>query len=93
VEGGDKRLLLNVEYALDLGDRVRALAFLDAGNAFREDRALDPTRLLASTGAELRVRVPVLYVPLRLIYAVRLPVDTLGRSSDFAVALGTMFGP
>jgi outer membrane protein insertion porin family len=93
VVGGDKRLLLNLEYALDAGSRMRAVLFLDAGNAFREGDALDPTRLRTAVGAEVRLRLPLVGIPLRLIYAVRLPVDTLRRSSAFSVGLGSMFAP
>jgi outer membrane protein insertion porin family len=93
VVGGDKRLLLNLEYALDAGSRMRAVLFFDAGNAFREGDALDPTRLRTSVGAEVRLRLPLVGIPLRLIYAVRLPVDTLRRSSAFSVGLGSMFAP
>jgi outer membrane protein assembly factor BamA len=92
VVGGDKKLLLNVEYALDAGDRVQAAVFFDAGNAFAEEEALDPLRLRTSVGTELRVRVPVLEIPLRLILALRLPVDTLEQSGTFTVALGTSLG-
>ena len=44
-----------------------------------------------STGAELRVMVPMLNVPFRLIYAVNLYKDIFQPRSAFKFAVGTTF--
>jgi len=94
--GGNKFGLFNAEYYFDLFGPVRALAFFDAGQAFLEGDPIDPREFRISTGAELRVTVPVLNVPFRLIYAVNPNRKTLYERlytpySTFKFAIGTTF--
>ena len=93
--GGNKFLLFNAEYYVDVFGPLRALLFFDAGQAFLEG---DPIRLQdmrISTGAELRFIMPVLNVPFRLIYAInpnRSPAEALYTpKSTFKFAVGTTF--
>jgi outer membrane protein insertion porin family len=69
VVGGNKSLLFNGEYLIQIAGPVRLVMFYDAGQV-RDDRqnfAMD--QFVASTGAEIRFFMPVLNVPFRLIFA------------------------
>jgi len=85
-------VLANAEYAARIASRLSALAFFDAGHVFGGP-APDPSRVRAAAGAELRLRLPLVEVPIRLIWAVRLPASGLPQGSELNVALGTTFGP
>jgi len=89
--GGNKFLLFNAEYYLDLFSSVRVLAFHDAGQAFDETHPFDVLQLRTSSGGELRVFVPVINVPFRLIYYVNQYRDTFQPNRGFKFAVGTTF--
>jgi outer membrane protein insertion porin family len=91
VLGGTKFVLFNAEYYVDLFPQVRALLFHDAGQAFDEEHAIDLRQLRTSTGAELRVTLPVIGVPFRLIYAWNIYRDTFQPARTFKFAVGTTF--
>ncbi|HJN43659.1 MAG TPA: outer membrane protein assembly factor BamA [Vicinamibacterales bacterium] len=69
VIGGNKSLLFNAEYLIKIADPVRLLFFYDAGQVadFGQGFATDLFR--TSTGIEFRFFMPVINVPVRLIYA------------------------
>jgi len=89
--GGDKFVLANAEYYFDLFGPVRALLFHDAGQAFQESERIDLRRLRTSSGVELRVIVPMLNVPFRLIYAWNTYRDVFQPARTFKFAVGTTF--
>ena len=89
--GGNKFVLFNAEYNFDVAGPVRLIAFHDAGQAFREDQNLDLKQLRTSTGVEVRVIVPMLNVPFRLIYAWNIYRDTFQPKRAFKFAVGTTF--
>jgi outer membrane protein insertion porin family len=89
--GGNKFLLFNAEYYLDIVRSVRALAFHDAGQAFAETDGIDLRTLRTSSGLELRVMVPMLNVPFRLIYAWNTYRDVFQPARTFKFAVGTTF--
>jgi len=89
--GGTKFVLFNAEYYVDVMPQVRALLFHDAGQAFSEEQAIDFRQLRTSTGAELRVTLPVIGVPFRLIYAWNIYRDTSQPARTFRFAVGTTF--
>jgi outer membrane protein insertion porin family len=89
--GGSKFMLFNAEYYVDLFPQVRALLFYDAGQAFGERQAMDFRQLRTSSGAELRVVLPMLGVPFRLIYAWNVYRDTFQPARTFKFAVGTTF--
>jgi outer membrane protein insertion porin family len=89
--GGNKFLLFNAEYYLDLFGPVRLLAFHDAGQAFADSERFNLRNLRTSSGGELRVFVPVLNVPFRLIYFVNIYRDAFQPSRGFKFAVGTTF--
>ena len=89
--GGDKFVLFNAEYYFDIFGPVRALLFHDAGQAFAENERFDLQQLRTSSGAELRIVMPVLNVPFRLIYAWNRYRDTYQPARTFKFAVGTTF--
>jgi len=89
--GGDKFVLFNAEYYLDIAPQVRALAFHDAGQAFAETEAVNLRQLRTSTGVELRVVVPVFNMPFRLIYSWNTYRDAFQPARGFRFGVGTTF--
>ncbi|MEO8257715.1 MAG: outer membrane protein assembly factor BamA [Acidobacteriota bacterium] len=89
--GGNRFVLFNAEYYLDLFSAVRLLAFHDAGQAFGEAERFSLSNLRTSSGGELRVFVPMLNVPFRLIYFVNIYRDTFQPYRGFKFAVGTTF--
>jgi outer membrane protein insertion porin family len=89
--GGNKFLLFNAEYYLDLFGPVRLLAFHDAGQTFADSEPFNLRNLRTSSGGELRVFVPVLNIPFRLIYFVNIYRDTFQPYRGFKFAVGTTF--
>jgi outer membrane protein insertion porin family len=78
VLGGNKSLLFNAEYLIQVGGPVRLILFYDAGqvkdscaseSATRASCRFDLEGFRTSTGAEIRFFMPVLNVPFRLIFA------------------------
>ena len=89
--GGTKFVLFNAEYYFDVAPQVRALLFHDAGQAFSEEQRINLRQLRTSSGAELRVTLPVIGVPFRLIYAWNIYRDTSQPARTFKFAVGTTF--
>jgi outer membrane protein insertion porin family len=89
--GGNKFVLFNAEYYLDIAGPLRFLLFFDAGEAYLEGQGLDLRTLRTSTGAELRFLMPVLNVPFRLIYAYNANRDAFQPATAFKFAVGTTF--
>ncbi len=67
--GGNKSLLFNGEFLVNVGGPVRALLFYDAGQVQPSGTRLRFPDFKTSTGAEVRFFMPVLNVPFRLIFA------------------------
>ncbi len=89
--GGNKFVLFNAEYYIDVFGPVRAVLFHDAGQAFAENEQINLRQLRTSTGGELRVVVPMLNVPFRLIYAFNFYRDVYQPARAFKFAIGTTF--
>ena len=89
--GGNKFLLFNAEYYIDIAGPLRFLFFFDAGQAYLENQSFDLSELRTSTGVELRFIMPVLNVPFRLIYAWNPHRDPFQPASAFKFAVGTTF--
>jgi outer membrane protein insertion porin family len=69
VLGGNKSLLFNGEYLIQIAGPVRLVMFYDAGQVQNEGQQFRFREFVASTGAEVRFFMPVLNVPFRLIFA------------------------
>jgi outer membrane protein insertion porin family len=89
--GGSKFALFNAEYYFDIFPQVRALLFHDAGQAFSENDPVDIRQFRTSSGAELRVTLPMIGVPIRMIYAWNVYRDTFQPARTFKFAVGTTF--
>jgi outer membrane protein insertion porin family len=89
--GGNKFVLFNGEYYLDLFGPVRFVLFHDAGQAFKEGDRINLYELRTSSGAEVRFMMPVMNVPFRLIYAWNVYRDSFQPARGFKFAVGTMF--
>ena len=89
--GGNKFVLFNAEYYLDIHPSVRALAFHDAGQAFDETRRMNLRELRTSSGVELRVVMPVVNMPFRLIYSWNKYRDAFQPARGFRFSVGTTF--
>ncbi len=70
---------------------LRLVLFADLGGVFPASRGFDLDGLRASAGAELRLELPKLGVPLRFIYANNLDPIPGDRVDDFSVSLGVSF--
>jgi outer membrane protein insertion porin family len=89
--GGNKFALANAEYYFDVAGPLRLLLFFDAGEAAAEGQSLSGKGLRTSTGLEARFTLPVLNVPLRLIWSFN-PNRAPGEpKTSFRFAIGTTF--
>lgn len=69
VIGGTKSFYTNLEYIIPLNEQLSFALFFDAGNAFDYGRKLNFHNLYTSMGGEIKIFVPMLNVPFRLIFA------------------------
>jgi outer membrane protein insertion porin family len=90
--GGDKAVVINAEYIVNVGGPLYLILFHDMGNAVAYSDKIDFKNLYTSTGVEARIFVPALRVPFRLIFAYNnrkiYPDDS---NFAFRFALGTTF--
>ena len=92
VLGGTKSLLFNLEYAIPLTQQFSFVFFYDMGNAYDAGVPIRLRDVYTSAGLELKVFVPMLNVPFRLIFAYN---PRVLRSGDphfvFKFAVGPSF--
>lgn len=69
VIGGNKLLLFNAEYLINIAGPVRLVLFYDAGQVDDVGQDLALNQFRTSTGAEIRFLMPVMNIPFRLIFA------------------------
>ncbi len=69
VIGGDKSFYMNVEYRIHLNEQISFNLFGDFGNVYGQHQTMDLANIYSSMGAELKIFVPMLNVPFRLIFA------------------------
>jgi outer membrane protein insertion porin family len=98
VMGGNKSLLVNLEYQFVLGGPVRLVTFYDAGQVQDFGREFTMNDFRTSTGIELRFFMPMLNVPFRLIYYWNPQVEGIFNDRyqpqerhGFRFAMGTTF--
>ena len=90
--GGEKSLVLNAEYIIPFGHSLFFIFFYDHGNAYARDEKISLSNMYSSAGLELRIFVPALRIPFRLIFAYNSPKEYGSESSyNFRFALGTTF--
>jgi len=77
---------------MPVGGPLYAILFFDAGNAFGADQKLSLGNLYTSKGLELRIFVPALRVPFRLIFSYNTPkIRPDDPNFNFRFAIGTTF--
>jgi outer membrane protein insertion porin family len=101
--GGDKYLVFNMEAVYYIAGPLKFVLFFDAGNAWLEGQTFNPIKMRASTGAELRMFLPIFQAPLRFIYGINLSPKVIKgadglpltggeeSSSEFQFSIGTTF--
>lgn len=91
VFGGNKMLVFNLEYEFPIFDPAgfRGVVFLDAGNAFAEDEALNPLHLRANYGFGLRWLSP--FGPLRFEWGLPFKRKPGEDKIVFNFTIGTLF--
>jgi len=90
--GGDKSLVINAEYIIPVGGPLYAIFFYDAGNAYGPEQKVSLRNLYTSAGLEMRIFVPALRIPFRLIFAYNNPkINADDSNFQFRFAVGTTF--
>jgi outer membrane protein insertion porin family len=69
VLGGSKSFLFNMEYAIPLTQQFSFVFFYDVGNSYDVGTPIKLKDVYSSAGLELKIFVPMLNVPFRLIFA------------------------
>ena len=67
--GGDKSLLFTGEYIITVAEPARLVLFYDTGQVQEAGKGFALKDLKTSTGAEVRFLMPVMNIPLSLIFA------------------------
>jgi outer membrane protein insertion porin family len=98
VIGGNKSVLFNAEYLIQVAGPVRLVLFYDAGQVWLREDPFKFSNFKTSTGAEIRFFMPVLNVPFRLIFAMNPQRDgvynnqyQLTKRFTFRFAVGSTF--
>lgn len=90
--GGEKSLVFNAEYIIPLGGPLYAILFCDTGNAYSADEGISFKNMYSSTGLEMRIFVPALRIPFRLIFAYNnKKIRRDDNNFAFRFAVGTTF--
>ncbi len=90
--GGEKSLVVNAEYIIQVAGPLYTIFFYDVGNAYAPGQKININNLYSSAGLEFRIFIPALRVPFRLIFAYN-NRQIYADDSNFAFrfAIGTTF--
>ncbi len=91
IAGGYKQAIFNGEYIFRVNDPLRLVFFADSGFAWGYHQKVRPGDLRYSTGAELRIFLPVFQFPIRFIYAMNPARKTGDRFSSFQFTIGNTY--
>lgn len=92
VFGGSKAFYFNFEYQIPLTKEFSFNFFYDIGNAYDKGSPISLNDVYSSTGMELKIFIPMLNVPFRLIFAYNPRVLVLDESHfAFKFAVGPSF--
>jgi outer membrane protein insertion porin family len=91
IAGGYKQVFFNTEYVFKVNDPLRLVLFADGGYAYGYRDKLDPTKLRYSTGAELRIFLPVFQFPIRFIYAINPAPKPGDKFKTFNFTIGNTY--
>ena len=92
IVGGTKAFFFNAEYSIPLNEQVSFVLFYDVGNGYDEGTSVNLKDVYKSMGLEIKVFVPMLNVPFRLIFSYN-PRTLYEEESNFAFrfAVGPSF--
>lgn len=85
--GGTKAFYINTEYTIPINEQLSLGLFCDVGNVYDEYSSMDFKDVYSSLGLEIKVFVPMLNVPFRLIFAYN-PRTITGEDPHFAFRFG-----
>lgn len=91
VIGGNKSLLFNHELIIPIADPLRLIFFYDQGDVYASDENYDLRTLRDAVGIELRVFVPMFWVPIRFIWGYNLKPYEFEPQSEFQFTIGSTF--
>jgi outer membrane protein insertion porin family len=91
IAGGYKQVFFNTEYIYRLNDPLRLVFFADGGWAYGYNDKVDPRKLRYSTGAELRIFLPVFQFPIRFIYAINPASKPGDKFKTFNFTIGNTY--
>ncbi len=92
VIGGSKAFQLNLEYMVPINQQLSVGLFYDLGNAYDFGEPVSLNNVYSSMGMELKIFVPMLNIPFRLIFAYNPRVLMEGESPfAFRFAVGPSF--
>ncbi len=91
IGGGYKQAIFNGEYIVKVNDPLRLVFFGDSGWAWGYGQKVRPADLRYSTGAELRIFLPVFQFPIRFIYAVNPRKKPGDRFQTFTFTIGNTY--
>ena len=89
--GGDRYWQVNLEYQFRVGGPVKLVLFFDMGNTYVEEQGWDFSLWRRTTGAEMRIFLPIFQAPIRFIYGYNLDPFPDEQDSDFQFSIGTTF--
>jgi outer membrane protein insertion porin family len=91
VAGGYKQIFFNSEYIYKVNDPLRLVFFADGGWAYGYNDPVDLSKLRYSTGAELRIFLPVFQFPIRFIYAINPAPKPGDKFKTFNFTIGNTY--
>jgi len=92
VFGGNKAFHLNLEYSIPFNQQLACVFFFDMGNAYDFNFPINFKDVYSSMGMELKLFVPMLNVPFRLIFAYNpRKVENEDSNFIFRFAVGPSF--
>ena len=91
IAGGYKQAIFNGEYIIKINDPLRLVFFGDAGWAWGYGQKVQPSDLRYSTGAEMRIFLPVFQFPIRFIYAINPHKQPGDRFQSFTFTIGNTY--
>jgi len=91
IAGGYRQAIFNGEYIIKLNDPLRLVFFGDSGWAWGYGQKIRPSDLRYSTGAELRIFLPVFQFPIRFIYALNPNKKPNDRFQSFTFTIGNTY--
>ncbi len=91
IAGGYKQAIFNAEYIFRVNDPLRLVWFADSGWAYGYHDRIEIGKLRYSTGAELRIFLPVFQFPIRFIYSINPRPKVGDRFQTFQFTIGNTF--